>query len=311
MQTEAQSWRLRGDQTTATGGCVAALTDPVMESSGDEIASKHGVNLNLAYSTPWPVDSAHGGVDGAFGDVMGSVWEWCEDMFYPLPGFEVSPLYDDFSAPCFDGQHRMIVGGGYISTGDMASVWARFHFREHFHQSAGFRLASCAATTAASSADAAAAAATAATTAATDTTAPIATTGTAPVSMDSRGLSYETDTLLHEYLLLHFGTEADALPFRSSSKPVGPRDAIRFPQRCGELVSEWAQRLQLPMLSALDIGCAVGGSSFELAKTFDRVVGVDRSEAFVNAAKSMGVEGRQRFWMRLVKRLVKRCSASS
>ena len=86
-------------------------------------------------------------------------------------------------------------------------------------------------------------------------------------------MSYESDTLLHEYLLLHFGAEADTLPFRSSSKPVGPRDAIRFPQRCGELVSEWAQRLQLPTLSALDIGCAVGGSTFELAKTFDRVVG--------------------------------------
>ena len=147
--------------------------------------------------------------------------------------------------------------------------------------------------------------------------------------MDSRGMSYESDTLLHEYLLLHFGAEADTLPFRSSSKPVGPRDAVRFPQRCGELVSEWAQRLQLPTLSALDIGCAVGGSTFELAKTFDRVVtptltlalaltstrwvpttltlalalnlnqvGVDRSEAFISAAKSMGVKGRQRFWCR-------------
>ena len=111
-------------------------------------------------------------------------------------------------------------------------------------------------------------------------------------------MSYESDTLLHEYLLLHFGAEADTLPFRSSSKPVGSRDAIRFPQRCGELVSEWAQRLQLPTLSALDIGCAVGGSTFELAKTFDRVVGVDQSEAFVSAAKSMGVKGRQRFWCR-------------
>jgi len=294
MQTEAQSWRLRGDQTTATGGCVAAVTDPVMESPGNKIASKHGVNLNLAYSTPWPVDSSHGGVNGAFGDVMGSVWEWCEEMFYPLTGFEVSPLYDDFSAPCFDGQHRMIVGGGYISTGDMASVWARFHFREHFHQSAGFRLASCAPSTTVSSAATATAATTAADTAATSAT----TTGAASLSMDSRGMSYESDTLLHEYLLLHFGAEADTLPFRSSSKPVGPRDAIRFPQRCGELVSEWAQRLQLPTLSALDIGCAVGGSTFELAKTFDRVVGVDRSEAFVSAAKSMSVKGRQRFWCR-------------
>ena len=42
----------------------------------------------------------------------------------------------------------------------------------------------------------------------------------------------------------------------------------------------------------------MGGASFELAKTYDRVVGVDRSEAFVSAAKSMGLEGRRRFWMR-------------
>jgi len=142
LQTEAQSMRLRGDATTATGGCDAAPTDPVMVSRGDEIATKHGLNLNLAYSTPWPVDSSHGGVDGvhpnphsrptltvtltltltvshgwyargpltlriypssylypnptptptlllhlilplmyggAFGDVMGSVWEWCDE----------------------------------------------------------------------------------------------------------------------------------------------------------------------------------------------------------------------------------------
>ena len=64
LQTEGQSIRLRGDATTATGGCDAAPTDPVMVSRGDEIATKHGLNLNLAYSTPWPVDSSHGGVDG-------------------------------------------------------------------------------------------------------------------------------------------------------------------------------------------------------------------------------------------------------
>ena len=52
-------------------------------------------------------------------------------------------------------------------------------------------------------------------------------------------------------------------------------------------MSQWARRLQLPTRSALDIGCAVGGASFELAKTYDRVVGVDRSEAFVSAAKSL------------------------
>ena len=46
----------------------------------------------------------------------------------------------DFSTPCFDGQHNIIMGGSFISTGNEASVFARFHFRPHFYQHVGFRL---------------------------------------------------------------------------------------------------------------------------------------------------------------------------
>lgn len=49
-------------------------------------------------------------------------------------------LSQDFSTPCFDGEHHVIVGGSFASTGNEASVFARFHFRPHFHQHAGFRL---------------------------------------------------------------------------------------------------------------------------------------------------------------------------
>jgi 2-polyprenyl-3-methyl-5-hydroxy-6-metoxy-1,4-benzoquinol methylase len=37
----------------------------------------------------------------------------------------------------------------------------------------------------------------------------------------------------------------------------------------------------------LDVGCAVGGASFELARHFREVVGIDFSRAFVQAAKLM------------------------
>ena len=47
--------------------------------------------------------------DLGFHDVMGNVWEWAEDQFNGLPGFKTVPLYDDFSGPCFDGQHNMIM----------------------------------------------------------------------------------------------------------------------------------------------------------------------------------------------------------
>ena len=35
--------------------------------------------------------------------------------------------------------------------------------------------------------------------------------------------------------------------------------------------------------TALDVGCAVGRSCFELSKHFDQVVGIDYSASFVNA----------------------------
>ena len=42
-------------------------------------------------------------------DVYGNVWEWTEDHFNGLPGFSTTFLYDDFSTPCFDGRHNVIM----------------------------------------------------------------------------------------------------------------------------------------------------------------------------------------------------------
>lgn len=49
-------------------------------------------------------------------------------------------ITQDFSTPCFDGEHHVIMGGSFASCGNLASVFARYHFRPHFHQHAGFRL---------------------------------------------------------------------------------------------------------------------------------------------------------------------------
>jgi SAM-dependent methyltransferase len=42
---------------------------------------------------------------------------------------------------------------------------------------------------------------------------------------------------------------------------------------------------------ALDIGCAVGGASFELARGFGEVLGVDLSRAFIDAANQLQKHG--------------------
>ena len=47
--------------------------------------------------------------EGGFYDVFGNVWEWTEDHFNGLPGFETHTYYDDFSTPTFDGRHNVII----------------------------------------------------------------------------------------------------------------------------------------------------------------------------------------------------------
>lgn len=76
-----------------------------------------------------------------FHDVFGNVWEWVEDHFNGLPGHRTHFLYDDFSTPCYDGRHNLIMGGSWASTGDECSHFARYMFRRHFYQHCGFRLA--------------------------------------------------------------------------------------------------------------------------------------------------------------------------
>ena len=95
-------------------------------------------NYGLRQGTEGPVD-AHCSKAGV-GDVFGNVWQWSRDTFNPLPGFRAHRYYEDFSSPCFDGQHQMIFGGSFISTGDLTCEWARFHFRPHFFQHAGLRI---------------------------------------------------------------------------------------------------------------------------------------------------------------------------
>jgi 5-histidylcysteine sulfoxide synthase/putative 4-mercaptohistidine N1-methyltranferase len=94
-------------------------------------------NINLEhYTSPSPVSYFN---FGDFYDVMGNVWQWTETPITGYPGFKVHPLYDDFSTPTFDGKHNLIKGGSWISTGNEATIHARYAFRRHFYQHAGFR----------------------------------------------------------------------------------------------------------------------------------------------------------------------------
>lgn len=95
-------------------------------------------NINLEhYSSACPVNEFQFG--HGFYDIVGNVWQHTETPINPFPGFQIHPLYDDFSLPTFDHRHNLIKGGSFISTGNESTRDARYAFRRHFYQHAGFR----------------------------------------------------------------------------------------------------------------------------------------------------------------------------
>ncbi len=95
---------------------------------------------------------------------------------------------------------------------------------------------------------------------------------------------YESDRLVREYLLFHYGSEEEILPW-----PGGPCAALDF------AVRSVAELLDLPSLPpdarALDAGCAVGRASFELARHCREVIGLDYSRSFITAAAEVARQG--------------------
>ena len=91
---------------------------------------------------------------------------------------------------------------------------------------------------------------------------------------------YETDRLVEQYLLFHYGTREEVLPWR-----FGPRESLDYPERC---VVDCFDFSAAPRdARALDIGCAVGRSSFEFARYCPEVIGIDASHRFIETANRL------------------------
>ena len=106
---------------------------------------------------------------------------------------------------------------------------------------------------------------------------------------------YESKRAVDEYLLFHYGAAEDVMPYG-----FGPAEALDFPRRLGELCQSLTKEEKstgVVVKRALDVGCSVGGSSFELSRHFDEVVGVDYSQHFIDAANEMKAKGTMQFEM--------------
>jgi 5-histidylcysteine sulfoxide synthase/putative 4-mercaptohistidine N1-methyltranferase len=192
------------------------------------------------YASPCPVNMF---AQGKLCDVTGNVWQWTETPIYPFDGFEVHPYYDDFTAPTFDERHNLIKGGSWISCGNETLSTARFAFRRHFFQHAGFRYVVAA----------------------------------APF-MPATSM-YETDKQLSEYAEFHYGEDY----FKVAN----------FPKTLAQIAIQALGNK--PAVNALDLGCATGRATFELATCFKRVTGIDFSARFVELAVKLAEQGITRY----------------
>lgn len=89
---------------------------------------------------------------------------------------------------------------------------------------------------------------------------------------------YETEKVRGEYLLFHYGSNEETLGERERF-PLA--FALGFPARTARYFS------QCQKLRGLDLGCAVGRSTFEMSRTCSEVVGIDFSQAFIHTADAL------------------------
>ncbi len=96
------------------------------------------------------------------------------------------------------------------------------------------------------------------------------------------GNIYETDDSISEYLEFHYGDEYLGVP--------------NFPVACVQAVLSGIG--DAPKRKALDIGCSVGRSSFELAREFEQVDALDFSTRFIVSAIELQEHGVRRYTVR-------------
>jgi 5-histidylcysteine sulfoxide synthase/putative 4-mercaptohistidine N1-methyltranferase len=94
--------------------------------------------------------------------------------------------------------------------------------------------------------------------------------------IDSEHSYYESDRLLSEYLEFHFGKKYF--------------DIDNYPKAIADIAISACKNLP-DLNKALDLGCAVGRTAFELSKKFKSVYGVDFSTRFINSAVRLQAEG--------------------
>ena len=138
LPTEAE-WETAASAEPAASGDGLSETKRRYPWGNEQPTSEHA-NLDLTRLACADVAAFPAG-DSAFGcrQMLGNVWEWTADAFYPFPGFVIDLPYKEYSAPWF-GYPKVLKGGAWATSSQLA----RNGYRNFFEPSrrdvfAGFR----------------------------------------------------------------------------------------------------------------------------------------------------------------------------
>jgi iron(II)-dependent oxidoreductase len=109
---------------------------------GDEPADPARANFgNSRWGTTAVAAHPEGRSDYGCFDMTGNAWEWTSSIFGPYPGFKAFP-YPEYSELWFDGDHRVLKGGSWMTREPLLRCSFRNFWRPRFRVAfAGFRCA--------------------------------------------------------------------------------------------------------------------------------------------------------------------------
>jgi len=92
---------------------------------------------------------------------------------------------------------------------------------------------------------------------------------------------YESDQAVSQYCELHYGPSYFGVE--------------SFPVQCARICLDYMQGRGQPLNKALELGCSVGRATYELARSFDEVHGLDFSARFIRIAFQLQEKGYTRY----------------